>query len=131
MKPKRKKTSRQYPPRELHLVSSFMNLPISQAQRSTPFPRQMEHIVEKLWEDWRIGDEASKESIISANWQKVVGSKLAGKCAPVNLSVDGKTLHIRAASSTIKQELTFKKEEMVRKINQLPNCKSVLKLLIL
>jgi len=107
-----------------------MNLPISQAQRSTPFPRQMEHIVEKLWEDWRIGDEESKESIISANWQKIVGTKLAGKCAPVNLSRDGKTLHIRSASSTIKQELTFKREEMIRKINQLPSCKSVIKMLI-
>jgi hypothetical protein len=118
------------PPRELDLVSSFMNLPISQAQRSTPFPRQMEHIVEKLWEDWKIGDEGSKESIISANWQKIVGTKLAGKCAPVNLSGDGKTLHIRSASSTIKQELTFKREEMIRKINQLPSCKSVIKMLI-
>ena len=90
----------------------------------------MEHIVEKLWEDWKIGDEESKESIISANWQKIVGAKLAGKCAPVNLSVDGKILHIRAASSTIKQELTFKREEMIRKINQLPSCKSVIKMLI-
>ena len=130
MKPKRKKTGRQAPPRELDMISSFMNLPVSQAERSTPIPRQMEHIVEKLWEDWKIGDEASQESSLSANWQKVVGRKLAGKCAPVNLSRDGKTLHVRAASSTIKQELTFRKEEMIRNINKLPSCKSVLKLLI-
>ena len=55
---------------------------------------------------------------------------LLGNVHPVNLSGDGKTLHIRSASSTIKQELTFKREEMIRKINQLPSCKSVIKMLI-
>ena len=107
-----------------------MNLPISKASRKTPFPLQMQDIVENLWEDWRIGDEKSQESIISGNWQKVVGRKLAGKCAPVHLSRDGKTLHIRAASGTIKQELSFKREEIIGNINNLQNCKSVMKLLI-
>ena len=77
-----------------------------------------------------MGMKQARKASYLLTGRKLWGRKLAGKCAPVNLSRDGKTLHVRAASSTIKQELTFRKEEMIRNINKLPSCKSVLKLLI-
>ena len=102
-----------------------MNLPRNCAQQSNRPPVSIENIVEKVWEDWGIGEEESRESIISGNWQKVVGKSLSLKCAPVNLSRDGKTLHIRAASSTIKQEITFRKTEILKKIKSLKECSAV------
>ena len=85
----------------------------------------MVDLVEKVWEHWGIGEEETLEKIISGNWHKIVGRKMASKCAPINLSKDGKTLRIRAASSTIKQELTFQKTEILKKINTLKGCKGV------
>ena len=102
-----------------------MNLPRNCAQQSNRPPVSIENIVEKVWEDWGIGEEESRESIISGNWQKIVGKTLSLKCAPVNLSSDGKTLHIRAASSTIKQEITFRKTEILKKIKSLKECSTV------
>lgn len=107
-----------------------MGLPRGEAMKSTNHPLTIEELVEKVWEDWGIGDEETQEAIISGNWQKIVGKNLSGKCAPVNLSKDGKTLQIRAASSTIKQELSFKKAEILIKINKLKKCRSVKELRI-
>ena len=41
----------------------------------------MESLVEKVWEDWGIGDEETMESVISG-WHKIVGKNLSVKCAP-------------------------------------------------
>ena len=102
-----------------------MALPIDQAERLSRHPVPMDNLVEKVWEDWGIGEEETRESIISGNWQRIVGTKLSGKCAPVNLSKDGKILFIRTATSTIKQELSFKKLNLLKKINTLKYCRSV------
>lgn len=107
-----------------------MGLPSDRAETTSRQPLSMETLVEKVWEDWGIGEEETVESIISGNWQKIVGRNLSGKCAPVNLSKDGKTLLIRAASSTIKQDLSFRKLEILRKINSLKNCRTVMQLRI-
>lgn len=111
--------------KEMDLVSNFMGLPSDRAETTTRPPLSMENLVAKVWEDWGIGEEETIESIISGNWQKIVGRNLSGKCAPVNLSKDGKTLLIRAASSTIKQELSFRKIEILKKINTLKDCRAV------
>ena len=101
-----------------------MGLPTDLAERKSKHPVSMEKLVEKVWEDWGIGEEETAESIISGNWHRVVGKVLSVKCAPVSLSKDGKTLQIRAASSTIKQELSFKKEEILKRIIKLKKCRT-------
>ena len=90
----------------------------------------MQNLVEKVWEDWGIGEEETAEAIISGYWQKIVGKGFSGKCAPVKLSKDGKTLQIRAASCTIRQELSFRKEKILKKIKSLEGCPPVTNLKI-
>ena len=107
-----------------------MSLPGDQAERTARYPVSIESLVEKVWEDWGIGEEETLESVISGNWHKVVGENLSGKCAPIKLSTDGNTLHIRAASSTIKQELGFKRDKILKKINTIRNGQGVTKLRI-
>ena len=112
------------------LVSSFMNLPQDRAERKMKHPLAMVDLVEKVWEDWGIGEEQTIESLISGNWEKIVGRDMASKCAPTNLSKDGKTIQIRAASSTIKQELTFRRTEILKKIQSVKGCNTVTQLRI-
>jgi hypothetical protein len=107
------------------LVSSFMNLPNDRAEKKMKHPLAMVDLVEKVWEDWGIGEDETTESLISGNWQKIVGRDMASKCAPTNLSRDGKSMQIRAASSTVKQELTFRKTEILKKLQTIKGCKSI------
>lgn len=107
-----------------------MGLPSDKAESDLRHPIPMENLVERVWDDWGIGEEETKEALISGNWQKIVGKSLSGKCAPINLSKDGKILQIRAASSTIKQELSFRKVELLKRINTLKGCRAVTQLRI-
>ena len=54
-----------------------------------------------------------------------------GRRRDSNISKDGKTLQIRASSSTIKQELSFKKPEVLKQINKFKKCQKVAQLRIL
>jgi hypothetical protein len=112
------------------LVSSFMNLPQDRAEKKMKHPLAMVDLVEKVWEDWGIGEEETTESLISGNWQKIVGRDMASKCAPTNLSRDGKSMQIRAANSTVKQELTFRKTEILKKLQAIKGCKSIVQIRI-
>ena len=93
-------------------------------------PLAMADLIEKVWEDWGIGDEETPESLISGNWQKIVGRDMASKCAPTNLSRDGKSMQIRAANSTVKQELTFRRTEILKKLQAIKGCKSIVQIRI-
>ena len=130
MNTKRNKNSSYKKVNALNLVSDFMNLPMERAEEFTSHPVPMRNLVEEVWEDWGIGEEETAEAIISGYWQRIVGKGLSGKCAPVNLSKDGKTLQIRAASSTIRQELSFRKENILKKIKSLEGCPPVTNLKI-
>jgi len=112
------------------VVTDFMNLPQNRAEKKMKHPLAMVDLVEKVWEDWGIGDEETPESLISGNWQKIVGRDMASKCAPTNLSRDGKSMQIRAANSTVKQELTFRKTEIIKKIQAIKGCKSIVQIRI-
>jgi hypothetical protein len=125
LKNKQRKFTQKHFINPTNLVSSFMNLPQDRAEKKMKHPLAMVDLVEKVWEDWGIGEEETTESLISGNWQKIVGRDMASKCAPTNLSRDGKSMQIRAANSTVKQELTFRKTEILKKIQTIKGCKSI------
>ena len=130
MKNKQRKFTPKHFVNPTDLVSSFMNLPQDRAEKKMKNPLAMVDLVEKVWEDWGIGEEETTESLISGNWQKIVGRDMASKCAPTNLSRDGKSMQIRAANSTVKQELTFRKTEILKKIQTIKGCKSIVQIRI-
>jgi hypothetical protein len=130
LKNKQRKFSQKHFVNPTDLVSSFMNLPQDRAEKKMKHPLAMVDLVEKVWEDWGIGEEETTESLISGNWQKIVGRDMASKCAPTNLSRDGKSMQIRAANSTVKQELTFRRVEILKKIQAIKGCKSIVQIRI-
>jgi hypothetical protein len=130
LKNKQRKFSKKHFVNPTNLVSSFMNLPQDRAEKKMKHPLAMVDLVEKVWEDWGIGEEETTESLISGNWQKIVGRDMASKCAPTNLSRDGKSMQIRAANSTVKQELTFRRAEILKKMQAIKGCKSIVQIRI-
>jgi len=112
-------------PSQQSLVARFMGLPSGSVAYPARPPKSMHDLVDKVWENWGISKEETPETTISGNWQKIVGIRFAGKCAPISLSKDGQTLQIKAASSTIKQEISFQKKSILSKINALKNCSDI------
>ena len=104
---------------ERKLISDFTGLPIADDPYKNRPPAIMQEIVEKVWGTWKIGTESSPEQIISENWARLVGIQFANKCAPEKLDPTRGVLIIKTSGATVKQELTFKKKSILKKIAQL------------
>ena len=65
------------------------------------------------------------EAEIGAHWSKIVGEIFAGKCAPERLVDDGRRLMVMVSGSVARQELAFRKQEILRAIRRLPGCGKV------
>lgn len=105
--------------KERRLIAEFTGLPITfDPNKATP-PKPFSDIIDEVWGSWKIGTEVSPEQKISENWGKLVGLIIASKCAPERLDLDKGILYIRSSSSTVKQELVFKKTSLIKKLSAL------------
>ena len=108
--------------KERALIADFLELPVPEDPAKQDHPLSMKQVVEKAWGNWGIDQEKSPEQVISENWDKIVGIKFAGKCAPERLTENTGTLFIKTASGPIKQELGFDKKQILKKIQKLEGC---------
>ena len=111
--------------RERSLIADFTGLPITESPYKERHPKSFSEVIDQVWDSWKIGTEVSPEQKISENWAKLVGHKLATKCAPEKLDLDKGVLTIRSSSSTVKQELVFKKKGLIQKLSSLDTSFSV------
>jgi hypothetical protein len=116
--------------KERALIADFLELPISEDPAKQSHPLSMKQVVEKAWANWGIDQEKSPEQVLSENWQKIVGRKFSGKCAPERLTENTGTLFIKTASGPIKQELGFEKKQIIERIQTLEGCSFVKELKI-
>ncbi len=116
--------------KERALLADFLEVPVPEDPRKESLPLTMKEVVEKAWANWGIDQVSSPEQVISENWQKVVGIKFAGKCAPERLIENTGTLFIKTASGPIKQELGFARKQILKRIQKLKGCALVKELKI-
>jgi hypothetical protein len=117
--------------RERSLIADFTGLPIIDSPYKNRHPKNIAVIIDQVWDSWKIGTEVSPEQKISENWEKLVGHKFASRCAPEKLDLEKGILTIRSASSTVKQELVFKKKGLIKKITALDSSFTIKDLRIL
>ncbi len=116
--------------KERALVANFLEVPVAEDPKKESLPLTMKEVVEMAWANWGIDQVSSPEQVISENWQKVVGIKFAGKCAPERLIENTGTLFIKTASGPIKQELGFARKQILKRIQKLKGCALVKELKI-
>lgn len=116
--------------KERALIADFLELPVPEDPDKRSHPLSMKQVVEKAWANWGIDQEKSPEEALTENWEKIVGRKFAGKCAPERLTEKTGTLFIKTASGPIKQELGFEKKQILLKIQKLEGCSFVKELKI-
>ena len=84
----------------------------------------MDDLVAMALEEMKVGDMETSEGEIAGNWSRIVGCDLAGKCAPDRLTPDG-LLVIHASGAAVRQELSFRKRQILNVVQDLPRCGQV------
>lgn len=64
--------------------------------------------------------EKAKEYSFFEHWELIVGKELAKQCYPERLSRHN-TLVVRVENASLTQELTFRKEEILTRVHQVPS----------
>tara|TARA_Y100000588_G_scaffold96603_1_gene104659 strand:- start:213 stop:623 length:411 start_codon:yes stop_codon:yes gene_type:complete len=105
------------------LIRQFRELPstILKESNGTASAKSMNALVAEALSELKIGGGSKPENEIASNWSKIVGSRFSRKCAPEKLTDDG-CLLVQVAGSAAKQELIFRKREILLSIQKLPKC---------
>lgn len=116
-------------PRDVqNLIASFRGLP---PDRSSSIPRKirsLDTVIDDLQKKFQ-WDEKSTEQVIMENWRQIVGEKEAHRSRPGQL-VRGKTLVITVTNSILRQEMGFRRNDILSKIRRLPGCQDIREVVI-
>ena len=109
------------------IIADFRSLPRTATESSKRAPVQLENVLEVIKERYNLEKQSAERTIVE-HWNEIFGT-LAGRCNPLSLK-NGKTLVISVTSQTLRSELQFRKRDILRKIQILPNCQDISELII-
>jgi len=109
------------------IIADFRGLPRTTTASSKRPPMQLDNLLVLLTERYKL-EEPSAERTLFEHWGEIFGS-IAGRCNPVRIK-DDRTLVVSVTNQTLRSELQFRKRSIIKKIQSLPNCKTVCELVI-
>lgn len=90
--------------------------------------RPVGDLIDGLLKQYRIEPD-SPVKVILDRWRDLLGPKLSDGCAPERLTEEG-TLFIVTRHPQIRQVLRFEERNLLRRLNHIPGCESVRRLVI-
>ncbi|MGF1450145.1 MAG: DUF721 domain-containing protein [Opitutales bacterium] len=105
------------------LISSLRGLPSGGGVRVNQAPLPLDRLIEVTLKNHRIGEQRVEETIMR-QWKSIVGEKWAERCSPVRLQ-NRRRLHVYAANSVVRNELLFRKREILARLRKLPGCEDI------
>lgn len=103
-----------------NLIANLRGLPENRSRSRLRPELRIDSVVEVLLERHQIGQTKPAETIM-AHWKELVGSTAAHRCAPLRIDERG-NLFVAVANPVIKQELLFRKRQILARLQQLPGC---------
>lgn len=109
------------------VIADFRGLPrtTTESLKQTPVP--LDTVLELIKDKYNL-ERPSTERIIVENWGEIFGN-LAGRCNPLSLK-DSKTLIVSVTNQTLRSELKFQKQTLLKKIQALPYCETISNIII-
>ncbi len=104
------------------LISAFRGLPAPKRLENRRRIKGLDGLIDKLIAKHKI-EQPSMERTLMDNWRQIVGVEFAHRCSPQKIL--GDRLLISASNPVVRQELVFRKGEIVRRIRALPGCKAI------
>lgn len=105
------------------LIADLRNVPFEPSPAKISDIVPLDNIVEVIFERYKIG-RVSVEDTIMAQWRDIVGEQTAHRCRPHKI-LDGKRLIIITNNAVLRQELEFRKSDVLRKLRALPQCDNI------
>ena len=105
------------------LLSAFRSLPTSEARPVGPDAKPVGEAIAEVVKHYAL-DEPRPEQRIVENWTAIVGEAFAGRCGPKRITHDGK-LVIQVMGATARQELAFRKRDILTAVRKLPGCRII------
>ena len=102
------------------VIADFRGLPRSVTASSKKPPIPLDNLLVVLNEQYKL-EKPSAERVLVENWEFVFGASLAGRCNPVRIK-DGHTLIVSVTNQTLRAELQFRKNAVLKKIHTLEHC---------
>ena len=109
------------------LVSDFLGLPRSQNQGFKRAPATIHSLMVLLRERYNLEHPSPERSLVD-NWETIFG-KFAGRCNPLRIK-DESILIISVTNQTLRAELRFQKNSLLKKIQKLEHCEGIKDLVI-
>jgi hypothetical protein len=109
------------------IIADFRGLPRTTTGSMKQAPVSLDTILEGVKEKYDL-ERPSPERVIIENWNNIFG-KLAGRCNPLSLK-NGRTLTVSVMNQTLRSELQFRKQTLLRTIQSLPHCENITEIII-
>ena len=105
------------------LLNAFRSLPASEARPVGRDAKPLGDAIVEVVKHYAL-EEPRPEQRIVENWTAIVGEAFAGRCGPKRITHDGK-LVIQVMGATARQELAFRKRDILAAVRKLPGCRVI------
>jgi hypothetical protein len=101
-----------------NLIADFRGLPLDDSPSFLKEELSVEQLFQDILKKYVIKSDAGIRAEIFENWPQIVGDMFCKFCTPHKITAAG-TLMIKVQNSVLRQELFFRKEEILQRIHQL------------
>lgn len=105
------------------LLSAFRSLPESEARPVGRDAKSLSDAISDVVKKYGLEAPRPEQKIVE-NWTAIVGEAFAGRCGPKRITHDGK-LVIQVMGATARQELAFRKRDILTAVRKLPGCRII------
>ena len=110
-------------PEVLKLLNAFRSLPESESRPRGRDPTSLSDAITEVVKEYSLEKPRPEQKIVE-NWTAIVGEAFAGRCGPKRITHDGK-LVIQVMGATARQELAFRKRDILAAVRKLPGCRII------
>ena len=105
------------------LLSAFRSLPASEARPVWRDAKPLGDAIVEVVKHYALEEPRPEQKIVE-NWNAIVGEAFAARCGPKRITHDGK-LVIQVMGATARQELAFRKRDILAAVRKLPGCRVI------
>lgn len=115
-------------PEDQRCIALFRGHPRDPVQKRW-HPKSMDTLIARALKEFSVLESTTPEAQIRDHWVDIMGDCWSAHCVPAKIMSDG-TLIVLISNPVHRQEISFQKRAILRKIRNLPGCRHIKSLLL-